>query len=572
LTAENHVYSSLTIRTLLVALVIVTAMPLAIHAQAPATPPSMVESLSPEAIDAIIAGAHVDAPATLTVANRTIVVLHASVLGRSAAGRVNAAGGALDDITGDGGEYRAESRQVRAAALISVNGRDVLAIVPADVDALLGETVESKAAAAVARLQQALDEIAEARRPGLLVRGLAQALAATVAFAFGIWLLHRARRRTTVAIEGVTKQTLSNSAVGGELVSQTRLLQWVRHSVDVIAVAIGLALAYVWLFFVLRRFPYTRPWGELLRSFLLDRLVWLAEGLTMAVPGLVTVAIIVAITRLAVRLVRILFAAVEEGRVALPKVYPETAMPTRKLITGLLWLLALVVAYPYLPGSGTDAFKGVSVFVGLLISLGSSGLVHQVMSGFSIVYSRALRTGDFVRVGEVLGTVTFMGTLATKIETPGREEITIPNALLVAQSVTNYSRYATQGVFIGTEVTIGYDVPWRQVEALLLLAASRTEGLRRDPAPKVWQTALEDFYVRYRLLLCLDDQRRRGAVMNALHANIQDAFNEHGVQIMSPNYEADPNAPKIVPKTEWFAAPAMLPRSMSDRGSEGGGK
>jgi small-conductance mechanosensitive channel len=328
----------------------------------------------------------------------------------------------------------------------------------------------------------------------------------------------------------------------------------------------------VWLFFVLRRFPYTRPWGESLRSFLIDRLVWLAQGLAQAIPGLVTVVIIVLVTRLAVRLVRILFAAVEEGRMALPKVYPETAIPTRKLITGLLWLLALVVAYPHLPGSGTDAFKGVSVFVGLLISLGSSGLVHQVMSGFSIVYSRALRTGDFVRVGEVVGTVTFMGTLATKIETPGREEITIPNGVLVAQSVTNYSRHATQGVFIGTEVTIGYDVPWRQVEALLLLAASRTEGLRSDPEPKVWQTALEDFYVRYRLLLCLDDQRRRGPVMNALHANIQDAFNEHGVQIMSPNYEADPNAPKVVPKAQWFAAPAMLPRPGSDGRSEDGEK
>jgi len=563
------VLSSLTIRALLVAAVFGLAIPTATQAQAPAPIPSMVEGLSPEAIDAIIEGAQADAPATLAVANRTIVVLHASVLGRSAAGRVNAAGGVLAEVTGGGAEYRATSRQVRAAALISVNGRDVFAIVPADVDALLGETVESKAQTTVVRLQQALDEIAEARRPAALVRGLAEAVLATVAFVLAIWLLRRARRRAAIAIEGITKQTLSSTGVGGELVNQTRLLQWVRHSVNILAVAIGLPLAYIWLFFVLRRFPYTRPWGESLRSFLIDRLVWLAEGVAMAVPGLVTVVIIVLVTRLVVRLVRILFAAVEEGRVVLPKVYPETAMPTRKLITGLLWLLALVVAYPYLPGSGTDAFKGVSVFVGLLISLGSSGLVHQVMSGFSIVYSRALRTGDFVRVGDVLGTVTFMGTLATKVETPGREEITIPNAVVVAQTVTNYSRHSAQGVFIGTEVTIGYDVPWRQVEALLLLAASRTEGLRRDPAPKVWQTALEDFYVRYRLLLCLDDQRRRGAVMNALHANIQDAFNEHGVQIMSPNYEADPNAPKVVPKAQWFAAPAIFPRPVSDGKSEG---
>jgi small-conductance mechanosensitive channel len=275
-----------------------------------------------------------------------------------------------------------------------------------------------------------------------------------------------------------------------------------------------------------------------------------------ALPGLFTVALIVLITRLVARGTSALFQAVEEGRVALPGVYPETAVPTRRLTVALLWLFAVVVAYPYLPGSGSDAFKGVSVFVGLMLSLGSSGLVNQAMSSFMITYSRALRLGDYVRIGEVEGTVVHAGMLATKVLTKGNEEITLPNAVVASSTITNYSRHAGAGVMTRTSVTIGYDTPWRQVEALLLLAASRTARVRTDPAPRVIQAGLRDFYVEYVLLVALERPDERARVLSELHGHVQDAFNEHGVQIMSPNYEADPEAPKLVPKSQWYAPPA----------------
>jgi small-conductance mechanosensitive channel len=260
-----------------------------------------------------------------------------------------------------------------------------------------------------------------------------------------------------------------------------------------------------------------------------------------------------------------MFDAVEQGRTSLPWVYPETAVPTRRLVSGLLWLFALALAYPYLPGSNTDAFKGVSVFIGLMISLGSSGIVNQVMSGFTLTYSRALRPGDFVRIGDVEGTVTHLGSLSTKIKTPRREEVTIPNAVVVAAQTTNYTRFAgSEGVLVPTSVTIGYDVPWRQVKALLLLAAQRTVGVRSQPEPVVRQTALRDFYVEYTLLVSLEDPAQRVPTLDRLHGHIQDAFNEHGVQIMSPNYEADPEGPKIVPRERWFAAPAPSTQSTDD--------
>jgi small-conductance mechanosensitive channel len=259
------------------------------------------------------------------------------------------------------------------------------------------------------------------------------------------------------------------------------------------------------------------------------------------------------------------FEAVEAGRASLPGVYPETAQVTRRLVSALLWLFALALAFPYLPGSNTDAFKGVSVFVGLMVSLGSSGVVTQVMSGLTLTYSRALRAGDYVRVGDVEGTVTHLGSLSMKLRTARNEEITIPNAVVVANQTVNFSRLAdSDGVFTPTTLTIGYDTPWRQVEAMLLEAAARTPGVRSTPAPRVRQLGLRDFYVEYVLLVALVEQSQRFVVLDRLHGHIQDSFNERGVQIMSPNYEADPAAPKIVPRGQWFAEPAQPPAPPAD--------
>ena len=227
-------------------------------------------------------------------------------------------------------------------------------------------------------------------------------------------------------------------------------------------------------------------------------------------------------------------------------------------MTTLIWLFALVLAYPYLPGSNSDAFKGVSVFVGLMLSLGSSGIVNQIMSGLTITYSRALRVGDFVRIGDVEGTVTQLGTLSTKVKTPRREEVTIPNAVVMSQVTTNYSRFAdAEGVFVPTSLTIGYDTPWRQVQALLLLAAARTAGrARRARAGRAADGAPGFLRASTRCSSAWRTRSSASPTLDALHANILDAFNEYGVQIMSPNYEADPEARKIVPVDQWYAAPA----------------
>jgi small-conductance mechanosensitive channel len=233
----------------------------------------------------------------------------------------------------------------------------------------------------------------------------------------------------------------------------------------------------------------------------------------------------------------------------------------------LVWIFAITVAYPYIPGSSTDAFKGVSVFVGLMISLGSAGLVNQVMSGLVVIYSRALRVGEFVRVGDDVGTVSEVGMLSTKILTRKREEITIPNAVMVGTKTVNYSRHADDaGGVVGTTLTIGYDAPWRQVHAMLLQAAAQTAGVRKDPAPRVWQKALSDFYVEYELVFNLDHPEERTPILSELHMYIQDAFNEQGVQIMSPHFETQPKEKVFVPKSQWFAGSAETPSKPDGNG------
>ena len=501
---------------------------------------------------------------TLTFFNRPIVVFRARVLGRGPAERGVGARRILDDIAGNSVTGPVESTAIVGGSLIRVNSRVVFAVWPADVDDLAGETLAGVTAQTVANLRQALAEASEARTPGLLVRSIALASLALLIAALLLWGTARIRRSVTDRLQAVSERRITQAGVADlEALRASRLLEFERGLVTAIVVAVNFTVLYATLTFVLREFPYTRPWGESMSSFLLITVENLALGMANAVPGLFTVLLIFFITRFVVRLVGTWFTAVEKGRARSRWIFPETAQPTRRLMTTLLWLFAIVVAYPYLPGSGSDAFKGVSVFLGLMLTFGSSGLVNQIVSGFMLTYSRALRRGDYVLIGDVEGTVIHLGILSVKLRTFRGEEATIPNAVVVGQTTTDYSRFADTGeVFTPTSVTIGYDAPWRQVHALLLLAAERTPGVRRQPKPYVLQEALQDFYVKYTLFVCLENQEQRYFTLNTLHAQIQDLFNEHGVQIMSPNYLGDPAAPKVVARKNWYAAPAAIDESV----------
>ncbi|HZM95584.1 MAG TPA: mechanosensitive ion channel domain-containing protein [Vicinamibacterales bacterium] len=505
---------------------------------------------------------------TLTYFNRPIVVLRARVLGRPPSQRAAIAVQVLDDLVAANATDPVESRQLEGVSLIFVGSRLVTGLGTPDIDELAGETLEGVTALTVSRLQQAFAEATEAHTPAELFRASIFAAIGLIIGGLVLWVIGRARRGVAAKLVAVSESTMTKTGLADlDSLRSSRLLDFQRGLVTAITVGLQLVVLYGIVSFVLEQFPYTRPWGESLSGFLVTTLENLALGAMQAVPGLFTVLVILVVARLASKLVGMWFNSIERGRIKSRWIYPETAQPTRRILTTLVWVFAVIVAYPYMPGSDTDAFKGVSVFLGLMLTLGSSGLINQIVSGFTVTYSRAVRLGDFVRIGDVEGTVIHLGVLSTKVKTLQLEEVTIPNAVVAAQTATDYSRFAdTEGVFTSTSVTIGYDAPWRQVQSLLLLAAERTTGLRREPRPRVYQTALEDFYVRYTLWVSLERQESRLVTLNTLHANIQDLFNEYGVQIMSPNYFADPAAPKVVAKNDWYASPARVDGSAGAAG------
>jgi small-conductance mechanosensitive channel len=229
-------------------------------------------------------------------------------------------------------------------------------------------------------------------------------------------------------------------------------------------------------------------------------------------------------------------------------------------------VLFLVMIFPYIPGSSTGAFKGISLFMGIVFSLGSSSVIGNLIAGYTMTYRRAFRVGDRILVDGSIGDVEEMRLLVTHLRSPKNEEIIVPNTLILNGNVTNYSSIARkEGLILHTTVGIGYETPWRQVEAMLVEAARRTEGLESEPPPFVLQKELADFAVTYEVNAYTRDPRRMYATYTALHANILDVFNEYGVQIMTPAYEGDPEVPKVVPPDGRFAAPA----SESD-GQQGG--
>lgn len=319
-------------------------------------------------------------------------------------------------------------------------------------------------------------------------------------------------------------------------------------------------LGYSWLRLVLASFLATQPLAGELDDWFWGKLAWIGERTLKGMPGIATVFIVLLPTHALADVLGHFFNAVQQGRLVLPFLHSETTTATLRIVTAVVWVLGVAFAYPYLPGSGSDALKSLSILAGVMLALGSSGLVTQAMSGLVVICSRAPHKGDFIEVNGVQGVVTQVASLAIKQITLRNEEITIPNSVLISSPINNYSRLASShGMLLTAKVTIGYDAPWRQVHAMLEEAAQRTPRVRRQPAYCVYQRALSDVYVERELFLGVDNAIERVEIQSALHASILDVFNEYGAQIMSPHFRGQPEGEVVVPESDWFRAPARAP-------------
>ncbi|MGF1570162.1 MAG: mechanosensitive ion channel family protein [Nodosilinea sp.] len=326
-------------------------------------------------------------------------------------------------------------------------------------------------------------------------------------------------------------ELLSAQQLSGLIRVFTRLLHWI--------LVVGLLIAY--LSFVLELFPQTRRLGRGLLGQVKGALGVIQTRLIDYLPNLLSIGLIIVITFYALRLLRWLFINVRRGRLSLPGFYPEWAEPTYRLLQFMTLAFAVAVIFPYLPGANSPAFQGVSIFLGVLVSLGSGGVIVSVLAGFVLVYTRAFELGDRIKVADVEGFVEEKSLFVTRIRTLTNVLVSVPNATLVSSNIVNYSallRDRQMSVILTTTITLGYDAPWRLVYETLIDAAKATNGILHDPRPIVQQKALSDFYVEYEVRAHTDQPPYMEAIYSELHQNIQDKCNAVGIEILSPHYRA----------------------------------
>lgn len=338
-----------------------------------------------------------------------------------------------------------------------------------------------------------------------------------------------------------------------------RILKWVT-----VLLAIYIALPLIFGFF-----PQTEAFAHELLGYIINPIKGIFLAIWNYLPNIFAIVVIIVVFRLLLKFLNFLKVEIAEGRLTFNGFYPDWANPTYQLVRVLVIAFAFVVIFPYLPGSESPVFQGISVFLGFLFTFGSAGSLSNVIAGLVLTYMRLFKIGDRVKIGEIVGDVIEKSSLVTRVRTPKNEIISIPNSTVMSSHTINYSSDAPEkGLIIHTTVTIGYDIPWKVMHQTLIDAALRTDLVLKDPQPFVLQTSLEDFYVAYQINAYVREANKQASIYSNLHQNIQDVCNENGIEILSPHYRAarDGNQSTIpsdyLPKD--YVAPSFHVKTQSD--------
>ncbi len=421
-------------------------------------------------------------------------------------------------------------------------GDTVIATITSKDAKLHSVSQEVLAERALAKIKAAIIRYRQERQPDNLLKDAVLTVSATLATVLIFWVIifissrvfPQSQRLITSLVPGVVFQNfeiISSQTIG---IFSLRVLQFIRT-------LIILTILYFYLTFVLRLFPWTRKFGDGFLQYFFSALEVISQEIAKYLPNIFIILLIVFITHYLLRAIKPFFTGLERENLVINGFYPDWAKPTYNLLSLLIIALAIVIAFPYLPGFNSPAFQGVSVFLGVLFSLGSTSAIANVVGGIILIYTRSFQLGDKISIGDVIGDVIEKGLLVTRIRTPANRIITIPNSSLLNTNVINFSvsqREFKQPLILQTTVTLGYDLPWRKVHATLKEAALATKFIVSEPAPFVLQTSLDDFYVSYQLNAYTDHPSKMVYIYSELHQNIQDKCNEVGIEIMSPHYKA----------------------------------
>jgi len=426
---------------------------------------------------------------------------------------------------------------------------DVILINIFESDALgQGLALETLAEVYKEQILNAVDRYRTDRRPEKLAIGFGFALAYLLLLILLTWLVSHSFHWLETRAEGHLRRNFEDIELRSQKLLHAGRL-WLLLAALFRALRLGLLVLIVYLAAtrILDLFPWTRSLaGHLLNLFLIPlQALW--HGLLEATPGLIFILVLILVLRYLLNLMKVFFRGVESGSIRLVNFDSDWAMPTFKITRVVLIAFGVVIAYPYIPGSDSLAFKGISVFAGVLLSIGSSSVISNTFAGLSMIYRRAFKVGDRVQIGDVTGQVRAVRLQTTQIVTSKNVSVVLPNSNIMDANVINYSRLAKdEGLILHTNVGIGYDTPRQHVKSMLLAAADQTDGLLKNPPPFVLTKKLGDFATDYEINVYCSTPDRLPRIYSTLHENILDVFNEQGVQIMSPAYVADPDQPKVV--------------------------
>ncbi|SDC92649.1 mechanosensitive ion channel family protein [Ruegeria marina] len=437
-------------------------------------------------------------------------------------------------------------QQVRAGYLITADGVDIVIVTKADAE-LEKLDLELLAGVHADVIRDAILSYRAERTDKARLEGAIYAVGWTVAFAIFIFLGVLLRRFLNTRITRLVHKNLADVETATKAhVRADAIAALIRFGVNFGLLAILFLGAYYYLSFILLAFAETRYVALILLTYVTRPVLNIVLGFVNYLPNFVTLLIIALVTQYVIRGLRIFSEAVEAGSFEIGNFERNWVIPTFNIVRAVLIMIALVFAFPYIPGSDSAAFQGLTILVGAMLSLGSNSVMNNLISGLFVIYRRSTSIGDRIRIGEHLGDVVEIKMMETHLRSIKNELISIPNAQLLNSEVVNYSKHAdSNGLLVHTTVGIGYEEPTEKVEAMLIEAAKRTDGLKKRPAPFVLWAALADYAVNYQI----NAYTTHGAVIpkikSDLHRNILDVFTENGVQIMTPSYVADPSEAKV---------------------------
>jgi small-conductance mechanosensitive channel len=385
-----------------------------------------------------------------------------------------------------------------------------------------------------------LQEARNNRSVGVILKRIGLAILIIAGFWLMIKLIIKLHKKTEIWIGSKKDTWLKNLTYRDyTFLSADQEMSLILLLFKILKWVVLLLTIYLFIPLIFSIFPFTRGWADNLLNLIWFPFKGVLQAVWNYIPNLFSILVIVIIMRYVIRFVKYLFNEIESEKLTISGFHADWAMPTYSIVKFLLYAFMFVLIFPYLPGSDSEIFRGVSVFIGILFSLGSSSAISNIIAGIVITYMRPFKIGDRIKIGEMTGDVIEKTLLVTRLRTPKLEEITIPNSSVLSGNTINYSSNTkNEGLIIHSTVTIGYDVPWKDMHQALIDAALRTPEIINQPQPFVLQTSLDDFYVSYQINAYVKEVNRLAAIYSGLHQNIQDVCNERGIEIMSPHYRA----------------------------------